>query len=101
VSALLDILEERGLLSPVESPTASDPLDNPVGARQKVIKELLTTERKYVESLERLMVHLSHKKESNKRNFEMNYKQRISLIAIQYTSSSLISLNSLNSNDVF
>jgi len=62
VGALLDILEDRGLLVPVESPTAADPLDNPVGARQKVIKELLTTERKYVESLEKLMVpHLHYK----------------------------------------
>jgi cell division control protein 24 len=56
VTALLDILEERGLLLPVESPTASDPLDNPVGSRQKVIKELITTEREYVTSLEKLMV---------------------------------------------
>jgi hypothetical protein len=56
VTALLDILEERGLLQPVESPSTSDPLDNPVGSRQKVIKELIDSERKYVTSLEKLMV---------------------------------------------
>jgi hypothetical protein len=56
VTALLDILEERGKLQPVESALASDPLDNPVGSRQKVIKELILTEREYVGSLEMLMV---------------------------------------------
>jgi len=40
---------------PVDTPTSNDPLDNPVGARQKVIKELITTEREYVASLEKLM----------------------------------------------
>jgi cell division control protein 24 len=55
VTALLDILEEQGLLMPVDMPTSNDPLDNPVGARQKVIKELITTEREYVASLEKLM----------------------------------------------
>ena len=56
MTALLDILEERGLLLPVESQLSSDLLDNPVGSRQKVIKELITTEREYVNSLEQLMV---------------------------------------------
>jgi hypothetical protein len=56
VTALLDILEERGKLQPVESALASDPLDNPIGSRQKVIKELILTEREYVGSLEMLMV---------------------------------------------
>jgi hypothetical protein len=56
VTALLDILEEKGLLLPIESPSTMDPLDNPVGSRQKVIKELITTEREYVSALERLMV---------------------------------------------
>jgi cell division control protein 24 len=54
----LDILEERGLLLPVESPSTSDPLDNPTGSREKVIKELITTEREYVSALERLMVQV-------------------------------------------
>lgn len=52
---LLDILEEKGLLMPVEASSTSDPLDNPVGSRQKVIKELILTEREYVASLEKLM----------------------------------------------
>jgi len=56
VTALLDILEEQGLLLPVDMPSSNDPLDNPVGARQKVIKELIITEREYVASLETLMV---------------------------------------------
>ena len=56
VTALLDILESEGLLLPIDSPSASDPLDNPIGSRQKVIKELITTEREYVASLEMLMV---------------------------------------------
>jgi hypothetical protein len=56
VTALLDILEDKGLLLPIESASAMDPLDNPVGSRQKVIKELITTEREYVAALERLMV---------------------------------------------
>jgi len=58
VSALLDVLEERGLLLPVESPTVmSTPADTPVGLRQTVIRELLNTEREYVAALEKLMVH--------------------------------------------
>lgn len=56
MTALLDILEDRGLLLPVESQLSSDLLDNPVGSRQKVIRELITTEREYVASLEQLMV---------------------------------------------
>jgi hypothetical protein len=56
VTVLLDVLEERGLLNPVESLYTSEILDNPVGHRQKVIKELITTEREYVASLEKLMV---------------------------------------------
>jgi len=58
VSALLDILEERGLLLPVESPAAiATPADTPVGLRHTVIRELLNTEREYVAALEKLMVH--------------------------------------------
>jgi hypothetical protein len=57
VSALLDILEERGVLLPVESPTiVSTSTDNPLGLRQNVIRELLNSEREYVSSLEKLMV---------------------------------------------
>jgi hypothetical protein len=56
VTALLDILEEQGLLLHVETQMSSDLLDNPVGSRQKVIRELITTEREYVASLETLMV---------------------------------------------
>ena len=58
VTALLDILEERGLLMPIESPSINELLDNPVGSRQKVIKELITTEREYVAALETLMVSI-------------------------------------------
>ena len=56
VTYLLDVLEDRGLLNPVESQCTSEILNNPVGHRQKVIKELITTEREYVASLEILMV---------------------------------------------
>lgn len=60
VSALVDILEERGVLFPVESSTViSTPLDTPVGLRQNVIRELLISEREYVASLEKLMVPTS------------------------------------------
>jgi hypothetical protein len=77
VSALVDILEERGLLLPVESPSTADPLDNPVGSRQKVIKELITTEREYVAALERLMVSFTKIIVLMIRNSEMNYRRRI------------------------
>jgi hypothetical protein len=60
VTALLDILEEQGLLLHVETQMSSDLLDNPVGSRQKVIRELITTEREYVASLETLMVRPCH-----------------------------------------
>jgi hypothetical protein len=60
VSALLDILEERGVLLPVESPTVvSASTDSPLGLRQNVIRELLNSEREYVASLEKLMVQIA------------------------------------------
>jgi hypothetical protein len=78
VSALLDILEERGVLLPVESPTVvSASTDSPLGLRQNVIRELLNSEREYVASLEKLMVQNAHKWDIDIRNSETNYKQRI------------------------
>jgi cell division control protein 24 len=56
VTWLLDKLEEDGLLMPVDYSTSTDMLDNPIGSRQKVIKELIMTEREYVAALEKLMV---------------------------------------------
>jgi hypothetical protein len=79
VSALLDVLEEQGVLSPMESPTVSmTPVDTPVGLRQNVIRELLNSEREYVAALEKLMVHHNFKVFLlTSRNSETNYKQRI------------------------
>jgi hypothetical protein len=77
VSALLDILEERGVLLPVESPTiVSASTDNPLGLRQNVIRELLNSEREYVSSLEKLMVQIPQIR-ADSRNSATNYKQRI------------------------
>lgn len=77
VSALLDILEERGVLLPVESPTiVSASTDNPLGLRQNVIRELLNSEREYVSSLEKLMVR-TPQIPADSRNSATNYKQRI------------------------
>ncbi len=52
INRLLDVFEERGLLIETNRKTDNDDLDHPSDDRAKVIRELLTTERKYVQDLE-------------------------------------------------
>lgn len=54
ISKLLDIFEARGLLTaPVNAPSASaDVLEKPSDDRAWIVRELLDTERKYVQDLE-------------------------------------------------
>ncbi|EST05946.1 CDC24 calponin [Kalmanozyma brasiliensis GHG001] len=52
INRLLDVFEERGLLIETNRKSDNDDLDTPSDDRAKVIRELLTTERKYVQDLE-------------------------------------------------
>lgn len=52
INRLLDVFEERGLLIETNRKSDNDDLDHPSDDRAKVIRELLTTERKYVQDLE-------------------------------------------------
>ncbi|KAJ1602795.1 hypothetical protein NDA14_001027 [Ustilago hordei] len=52
INRLLDVFEERGLLIQTNRKSDNDDLDHPSDDRAKVIRELLTTERKYVQDLE-------------------------------------------------
>ncbi|PWY98848.1 hypothetical protein BCV70DRAFT_192816 [Testicularia cyperi] len=52
INRLLDVFEERGLLDESKRQTSGDELEHPSDDRAKVIRELLTTERKYVQDLE-------------------------------------------------
>lgn len=52
INRLLDVFEERGLLIKTDRKSEIDDLDHPSDDRAKVIRELLTTERKYVQDLE-------------------------------------------------
>ncbi|PWN48843.1 hypothetical protein IE53DRAFT_318658 [Violaceomyces palustris] len=52
INRLLDVFEERGLLTEGSRQANVDELEAPVDDRAKVIRELLTTERKYVQDLE-------------------------------------------------
>ncbi|CDS01995.1 related to CDC24-GTP/GDP exchange factor for Cdc42p [Sporisorium scitamineum] len=52
INRLLDVFEERGLLIETNRKSDNDDLDHPADDRAKVIRELLTTERKYVQDLE-------------------------------------------------
>ena len=67
VTKLLNLIEERGgLLPPSEEDeddldsnhTVLNGVQKPLGARGNVVKEILTTERKYVQDLEVLQVSL-------------------------------------------
>ncbi|SPO36813.1 related to CDC24 - GTP/GDP exchange factor for Cdc42p [Pseudozyma flocculosa] len=52
INRLLDVFEERGLLIENKRATEHDDLETPSDDRAKVVRELLTTERKYVQDLE-------------------------------------------------
>ncbi len=52
INRLLDVLQERGLLIETNRKSDNDDIDHPSDDRAKVIRELLTTERKYVQDLE-------------------------------------------------
>ncbi|KAN0065399.1 Guanine nucleotide exchange factor for Cdc42p [Thecaphora frezii] len=52
INRLLDVMEERGLLVENKRRTEQDDLETPSDDRAKVVRELLTTERKYVQDLE-------------------------------------------------
>ena len=52
INRLLDVFEKRGLLIETNRKSDNDDLDQPADDRAKVIRELLTTERKYVQDLE-------------------------------------------------
>lgn len=52
INRLLDIFEERGLLLKSSRRSETEDLEQPSDDRAKVIRELLTTERKYVQDLE-------------------------------------------------
>lgn len=52
INRLLDVFQERGLLIETNRKSDNDDLDHPSDDRAKVIRELLTTERKYVQDLE-------------------------------------------------
>lgn len=60
INRLLDVFEERGLLIENKRKAEDDALENPSDDRAKVIRELLTTERKYVHDLEVLQVSNSY-----------------------------------------
>lgn len=52
INRLLDVFEERGLLIETNRKSDTEDLEHPSDDRTKVIRELLTTERKYVQDLE-------------------------------------------------
>lgn len=52
ISKLLDVFEARGLLTEAPTSATSDELEKPSDDRAWIVKELLDTERKYVQDLE-------------------------------------------------
>ncbi|KAI8085178.1 uncharacterized protein BX664DRAFT_300963 [Halteromyces radiatus] len=58
VQKILQLLEEKGIISSHCSSRDSCPLASPKGIRDKVVLELLATERKYVQDLETLQNYM-------------------------------------------
>lgn len=56
INKLLDIFQARGLLTESGRVADSDELEKPADDRARVVRELLDTERKYVQDLEVMQV---------------------------------------------
>jgi hypothetical protein len=77
VSKLLNLLEERGLLVPDQEEDKQSLASTSLDTRGKVIKEILESERKYVQDIEVLQVGPSHPPSSSRWEMKGESKDRL------------------------